>query len=371
MAQHDSTTVSLFDPITVGAMRLPNRIFMAPLTRNRANHADDAPRPLNAEYYAQRASAGLLIAEATQITPQGKGYAFTPGIYSDAQIAGWKDVTNAVHAAGGHIVLQLWHVGRISHPSLQPGGALPVGPSAVAFTSQVFDGKGFVDCVMPRALEASELPGIVADYVRAANNAIAAGFDGVEIHSANGYLLDEFLRDGANQRTDEYGGSIENRVRFPLEVVRAVVDAIGKDRVGIRISPVTPFGDLRDSTPAQTFGHYVDELAKTGIAYLHVIEGSTGGARDLPGVDYADLRARFPGPYIANNGYDRALALDSVASGRVDAVAFGRLYIANPDLVERLRENAPLNEPDGTTFYGGDAKGYTDYPTLATSGARA
>ena len=371
MAQSNPKTVSLFDPITIGAMKLPNRIFMAPLTRNRANHADDAPRPINAEYYAQRAGAGLLISEATQITPQGKGYAFTPGIYSGAQIAGWKAVTDAVHAKGGHIVMQLWHVGRISHPRLQPGGALPVGPSAIAFKSQVFDGEGFVDCVTPRALDASELPGIVSDYVRAAQNAIAAGFDGVEIHSANGYLLDEFLRDGANQRTDAYGGSIENRVRFPLEVVRAVVDAVGRDRVGIRISPVTPFGDIGDSTPALTFGYYVDELAKTGIAFLHVIEGSTGGPRDVPGIDYADLRARFPGAYIGNNGYDRALALESVASGRVDAVAFGRLYIANPDHVERLRDDTQLTEPDGTTFYGGDEKGYTDYPTLETSGARA
>lgn len=370
MSQHESTPATLFDPITIGALELKNRIFMAPLTRNRANHADDAPHALNATYYAQRASAGLLIAEATQISPQGKGYAFTPGIYSDAQVAGWRLVTDAVHAKGGRIVLQLWHVGRISHPSLQPGGALPVAPSAIAFTSQVFDGTGFVDCVVPRALEASELPGIVADYVRAAKNAIAAGFDGVEVHSANGYLLDEFLRDGANKRTDEYGGSIANRARFPLEVVRAVADAIGKDRTGVRISPLTPFGDLADSTPNETFAHYVAELSTLGIAFLHVIEGSTGGDRTLPGVDYAALRASFSGAYIVNNGYDRALALEAVASGRVDAVAFGRTYLANPDLVERLRENAPLNEPDGSTFYGGAEKGYTDYPTLAETGAR-
>ncbi|GAC1306900.1 MAG: alkene reductase [Vulcanimicrobiaceae bacterium] len=363
-------SVSLFDPIRIGALDLPNRIFMAPLTRNRANHADDAPHALNATYYEQRASAGLIIAEATQITPQGKGYAFTPGIYSDAQIAGWKGVTDAVHAKGGHIVLQLWHVGRVSHPSLQPGGALPVAPSAVAFKSQVFDGRGFVDCVVPRALEASELPGIVADYVRAAKNAIAAGFDGVEVHAANGYLLDEFLRDGANKRTDEYGGSIENRVRFPLQVVRAVADAIGNDRTGVRISPLTPFGDLTDSTPNETFARFVAGLESLGIAFIHVIEGDTGNDRTIAGVDYDALRKSFSGAYIVNNGYDRALALESVASGRVDAVAFGRTYIANPDLVERLREDAPLNEADGSTFYGGTEKGYTDYPTLAASGAR-
>jgi len=362
--------VTLFDPIAVGSLELPNRIFMAPLTRNRANHADDAPTASNVEYYRQRATSGRIIAEATQITPQGKGYAYTPGIYSAAQITGWKRVTDAVHAEGGHIVLQLWHVGRVSHPTLQPDGALPVAPSAVPFASKVYDGNGFVDCVTPRALEASELPGIVEDFVRGARSAIAAGFDGVEVHSANGYLLDEFLRDGANQRTDSYGGSVHNRVRFPIEVVRAVAAAIGADRVGVRISPLTPFGDLTDSTPQQTAAHYVDELAKTGIAYLHVIEGATGGDRRLPGVDYADLRRRFPGTYVVNNGYDRALALEAVASGRVDAVAFGRLFIANPDLVARFQDDVPLNTPDEATFYGGTDEGYTDYPALAASGAR-
>ncbi len=358
---------SLFDPIAIGALRLPNRIIMAPLTRNRANPADDAPHALNATYYAQRATAGLIVSEASQVSLQGKGYAFTPGIYSDAQVAGWKLVTDAVHAAGGRIVLQLWHVGRISHPSLQPDGALPVAPSALPFVSQVFDGKAFVDCVVPRALEASELPAIVADFVRGAKNAMTAGFDGVEIHSANGYLLDQFLRDGANARTDSYGGSIANRVRFPLEVARAVAAEVGADRVGIRISPVTPFGDLADSTPHETFAHFVDELAKLRLAYLHVIEGSTGGDRAVPGVDYADLRARFSGAYIVNNGYDRTLAIDAVATGRVDAVAFGRPFIANPDLVERLRDDAELSAPDQATFYGGAEKGYTDYPTRATS----
>jgi N-ethylmaleimide reductase len=354
----------LFEPLRFGAIEAPNRIFMAPLTRNRANHTGDVPTEMNARYYAQRASAGLLIAEATQISPQGKGYAFTPGIYSDAQVAGWKLVTGAVHEAGGRIVLQLWHVGRISHPSLQPGGALPVAPSAIAFKSQVFDGNGFVDCVTPRALEVSELPAIIDDYRRAARNAIAAGFDGVEIHSANGYLLDQFLKTKSNERTDEYGGSVENRARFPLAVVKAVCDEIGSDRVGIRIAPLTRFGDVDDEAPAETFGYYVDRLSEHKLAYLHVIEGQTGGSRDLPGVDYADLRRRFAGAYIGNNGYNRQLAIESLAAGRVDAVAFGVQFLANPDLVERLRLNAPLNKPDQATFYGGGEHGYVDYPFL-------
>ncbi|GAC1552159.1 MAG: alkene reductase [Vulcanimicrobiaceae bacterium] len=366
----NDSSAKLFEPITIGRLALANRVFMAPLTRSRANATDDAPVAMNVEYYAQRASAGLIIAEATQISPQGKGYAFTPGIYSEAQVAGWKRVTDAVHAEGGKIVLQLWHVGRVSHPTLQPDGGLPVAPAALAFASKVYNNDGFVDCVTPRALEASELPGIVDDYKRAARHAIAAGFDGVEVHSANGYLLDEFLRDSSNKRTDEYGGSVENRTRFPLAVIAGVIAEIGADRVGVRISPVTPFGDVSDSAAADTFGTYVDSLNALGIAFLHVIEGATGGPRDFENFDYADLRRRFAGPYVANNGYDRALAIDAVASGRADAVAFGRLYIANPDLVERLRENAPLNAPIEDAFYGGDARGYIDYPVLAAAPAR-
>jgi N-ethylmaleimide reductase len=361
----------LFEPLKLGAIEAPNRIFMAPLTRNRANHLGDVPTEMNALYYQQRATAGLLIAEATQISPQGKGYQDTPGIYSDAQVAGWKLVTDAVHKKGGRIVLQLWHVGRISHPTLQPGGALPVAPSAIAFESKIFNENTFMECVTPRALRADELPGILDDFRRAAKNAIAAGFDGVEIHSANGYLLDEFLKDKSNQRTDEYGGSVENRVRFPLEVVRAVCDAVGHDRVGIRIAPQTHFGDVDDSAPATTFGHYVDRLREFDLAYLHVIEGETGGSRTIPGVDYMDLRRRFGGPYIGNNGYTRELAIESIAAGRVDAVAFGVAYLANPDLVERLRLDAPLNAPDQATFYGGGEHGYVDYAFLDTAAANA
>ncbi len=358
----------LFEPLTIGSLTLPNRIVMAPLTRNRADHQTDAQGLLNATYYTQRASAGLLISEATQISQQGKGYAWTPGMYSEEQVTGWRVVTDAVHAAGGRIFAQLWHVGRVSHRSLQPNGALPVAPSAIKPEGgQTFIETGFVDIETPRALETDELPGIVADYVRAANNAIRAGFDGIEIHGANGYLLDAFLRDGSNKRTDAYGGSIENRARLLLEVVAATTQAIGSKRVGLRISPVTPVYDMRDSDPNALFGYLVDELNGFDIAYLHVIEGATGGSRDVPGIDYAALRRRFHGIYMANNGYDRELAIDAVTSGRADLVAFGRLYIANPDLVERLRDDAPLAVGDVATYYGGTEKGYTDYPVLEDS----
>jgi len=360
---------SLFTPFTLLGKRLRNRIVMAPLTRNRATHGTDVPHELNVEYYTQRASAGLIISEATQISPTGKGYAFTPGIYSDAQVAGWRLVTDAVHAHGGTIVLQLWHVGRISHPALQPGGQLPVAPSAIAPVGQkTFTEDGnFVDVGMPRALEITELPGIVADFEKATKNALAAGFDGVEIHGANGYLIDEFLRDGANQRTDAYGGSIENRMRFPLEVVDAVVAVAGKERVGIRISPVSPFGDLVDSDPTALFASFVKELSRRGLAYVHVIEGSTGGSRDETPFDFHALRREFTGAWIVNNGYTRDMAIDAVTSGYADLVAFGRLYVANPDLVERLRADAPLNEVVQATLYGGGAEGYTDYPALTTA----
>ncbi len=356
----------LFRPLRVGALDVPNRIFLAPLTRSRAG-AGDVPTDLNVLYYVQRASAGLEIAEATQISPQGKGYAHTPGIYSAAQVAGWKKVTDAVHAAGGTIALQLWHVGRVSHPTIQENGALPVAPSAIQPKTQVYNDEGFVDAVEPRALRADELPGIVEDFRAATRNAIAAGFDAVEVHAANGYLLDEFLKTGANVRTDEFGGSAANRARFPLQVVDAVAEVIGKDRVGVRISPVSPAGGISDGNPSETFGYFVAELSKRGIAYLHVIEGATGGPRDLPGVDYTALRRAFAGPYVANNSYDRSLAIEAVRDGKIDAIAFGVPFIANPDLVERLRLDAPLNDADESTFYGGDAHGYTDYPALETS----
>lgn len=363
---------TLFDPLQVGAWTLPNRIVMAPLTRNRAPGA--VPTPLMASYYAQRASAGLLISEATAITAQAQGYADVPGLYSPAQIAGWQRVSAAVHAAGGRIVCQLWHVGRVSHVELQPGGAAPVAPSAITARTRTVllrDGvAAFVETSPPRALAAAEIAGIVDDYARAARAAIAAGFDGVEIHAANGYLIDQFLKTGSNHRSDDWGGSIARRARFGLAVAQAVTAAIGGARTGIRLSPVTPANDASDEAPQPLFEHLVQGLAPLGLAYLHVIEGATGGPRELPErpFDYAALRAAYRdaggrAAWMVNNGYDREQAEAALAAG-ADLVAFGRPYIANPDLVRRLREGAPLNVPDRTTFYGGGARGYTDYPAL-------
>ncbi len=360
----------LFTPIRVGAIDLANRVVMAPLTRNRARPDGDVPHALNVEYYRQRASAGLLITEATQISPEGKGYAFTPGIYSAEQIAGWAAVTKAVHEAGGRIVLQMWHVGRISHTSLQPNGQPPVAPSAIAAGGKTFDGTGFVDTSVPRALETEEIARIVADYAQATRNARAAGFDGVEIHGANGYLIDQFLNDGSNKRTDAYGGSVENRTRFLSEVIDAVVAAWDKDHVGIRLSPFANANGVSDSNPMSVYTAAVDIIDRAGLAYLHIVEGKTGGPRDAAAPqDLAALRARFHGPWIGNNGYTRELAVENVETGKVDLVAFGKLFISNPDLVERLKADAPLNAPDQATFYGGDGKGYTDYPTLQTAAA--
>lgn len=357
-------TSDLFQPYRLGGLTLANRLVMAPLTRSRAG-AGDVPTPLMATYYAQRASAGLLISEASQISPQGKGYIQTPGIYSAEQIAGWKQVTDAVHAAGGKIVIQLWHVGRISHPDLQAGGALPVAPSAVMPVGQVFTGRGMVDMVTPRALELDEIPGLVADYRQAARHAQEAGFDGIEIHAANGYLLDQFLRDKTNRRTDAYGGVIENRARLLLEVTDAVLEVWEKDRVGVRLSPLSPVNDIDDSDPEPLFTHVVKELSARAIGFLHVIEGVTGGPRETGhSFQLATLRRLFKGTYIDNNGYTRDLALSARATDSADLIAFGKLFISNPDLVERLRLNAPLNEPDPATFYGGDERGYTDYPCL-------
>ncbi|PZR00629.1 MAG: alkene reductase [Cereibacter sphaeroides] len=360
------TEAKLFSPIRAGALDLFNRIAMAPLTRNRARPLDDTPHALNAEYYAQRASVGLLITEASQISPEGKGYAWTPGIYSPEQVEGWKAVTEAVHARGGKIVIQLWHVGRISHTSLQPNGQPPVAPSAIGAGAKTFDGKNFVETSIPRALGIEEIPRILADYVLATRNARAAGFDGVEIHAANGYLINQFLEDGSNRRTDAYGGSIENRTRFLREVIESVTNAWDKDHVGIRLSPFASAQGVSDSDPVPLFNRAVDIVNEAGLAYLHMIEGKTGGSRELaPGQSIQALRKRFKGVYIANNGYDRDMAIKAVESGHADVVAFGRLLISNPDLVERLRRNAPLNEPDPATFYGGGAEGYTDYPFLA------
>lgn len=368
---HRNTT--LFDPIQVGDLALANRIVMAPLTRNRAPGA--VPTPLMAEYYTQRASAGLIISEATAISQQGQGYADVPGLYAEEQVEAWKGVTRSVHAAGGKIVCQLWHVGRVSHTSLQPHGAQPVAPSAVrANTKTVLlkDGvPSFVDTSEPRALQAYELPDIVHAYAAAARNAVqTAGFDGVEIHAANGYLLDQFLKCGSNQRRDDFGGSIENRARLLLEVVQAVTGAVGAGRVGIRLSPVTPANDAFDPDPQPLFDYLVRELAGFNLAYVHLIEGATGGPRELVDrpFDYIGLRRAYraaagKGAWMVNNGLDKALAQD-VLTGGTDLVAFGRPFIANPDLVERLRKNKPLAEGDHRTYYGGGAKGYTDYPTL-------
>jgi N-ethylmaleimide reductase len=365
---------SLFDPVRAGSLHLPNRIVMAPLTRNRA--PDAVPTPLMAEYYAQRASAGLLITEATAISAQGQGYADVPGLYGTDQLDGWKRVTEAVHAQHGRIVVQLWHVGRVSHVDLQPDGQKPVAPSAITAKTKTYlikNGVGsFVPTSEPRALDSEELPGIVHDYRHAARHAVTtAGFNGIEVHGANGYLLDQFLKTGANRRTDDYGGPIENRARLLLEVMRAVVGEVGGGRTGLRISPVTPANDIYDENPQALFEYLVAQLAPLELAYLHIIEGATGGPRDIPDrpFDYTALRNAYraaggKGAWMVNNNYDKALAEQAIANG-ADLVAFGKLFIANPDLVQRLRENSPLNMPDKSTFYGGGAEGYTDYPALA------
>jgi N-ethylmaleimide reductase len=354
----------LFSPFRLGDLVLNNRLVMAPLTRNRATKGTDAPNELNARYYRQRATAGLVISEATQISQQGQGYIWTPGIYTEAQVAGWTKVTEAVHGAGGKIFIQLWHVGRVSHASLQPGGAKPVAPSAIAAKTKTFIESGFVETSEPRALSLAEIPGIIADYVKAAENAKRAGFDGIEIHGANGYLIDQFLKDGTNQRTDRYGQSIENRARFALEVTDAILTVWDKSRVGIRLSPVSPANNAIDSQPAATFGYLAAQLGARNLAYIHVIEGATGGPRDNVAFDFLALRKAFAGAYIANNDYTRDLAIDTLQKGDADLIAFGKLFIANPDLVERLHKNAPLNTPKQESFYGGGAEGYTDYPAL-------
>jgi N-ethylmaleimide reductase len=362
-ASHTDVDV-LFQPLKVGDMNAPNRLVMAPLTRNRASKGN-VPTAMNATYYEQRATAGLIIAEATQICPEGQGYIATPGIHSPEQIAGWKLVTKAVHDKGGRIVLQLWHVGRISHTSLQPNGQAPVAPSAIRADAKTFVAEGFVDVSEPRALALTEIPTLVETYRKAAANAMEAGFDGVEVHAANGYLIDQFLRDKSNQRTDAYGGSIENRTQLLVEVATAVAGEAGAGRTGVRLSPVTSFGDVSDSDPQTLFNRAVERLAPLGLAYIHVIEGETGGDRAPQPFDYAAMRKPFKGTWIVNNGYDRAMAIAAVSEGRADMVAFGRPFIANPDLPRRLRENAALNDGDQNTFYGGDEHGYTDYPALS------
>ncbi len=340
---------------------------MAPLTRSRSDR-EGVPPPFAADYYAQRASAGLIISEATNISAQAKGYEYTPGIWSDAQVASWRNVTDAVHRAGGLMFLQLWHTGRLSHPDVQSGGALPVSASAIKPDGQAFTADGMKDYVTPRPLTAAEIPSVVQDYRQATINAREAGFDGVEIHSANNYLLEQFVRDSTNTRTDEYGGSIGNRLRFPLAVAEAVTSTWDPKRVGIRLSPVTemPGGSPLDSTTMTTYGTYISELDKLGLAYLHVIEGTTQGARDYPdNIDLQMLRKRFRGAYIANNGLSPELAANVIKSGQADLVSFGRPFLANPDLVERIRRGGPFAEAPKETWYGGGREGYADWPNLA------
>ncbi|HEY9639070.1 MAG TPA: alkene reductase [Coleofasciculaceae cyanobacterium] len=359
--------LSLFSPVKLGRYQLSNRIVMAPLTRNRAGEGN-VPGALNAEYYAQRASAGLIISEATQISPEGQGYPATPGIHSAEQIEGWKQVIDAVHAKGGHIFLQLWHVGRISHPSLQPQGVLPVAPSAIAPEGMASTYTGEQPFVTPRALELEEIPGIIEQYRQAAKNALAAGFDGVEVHGANGYLLDQFLNDGSNHRTDQYGGSIENRARLLLEVTEAVVDVWGSDRVGLRLSPSGTFNSMSDSDPQALFSYVVSALNRFDLAYLHLVEPRWASATpeaDIAALGVVAFRKLYTGTLITAGGYDREQGNAIIAAGSADLVAYGRLFISNPDLPERFALNASLNPYDRSTFYGGDQRGYTDYPTLA------
>jgi N-ethylmaleimide reductase len=363
------SSAKLFESFKLGPITLPNRLVMAPLTRNRAVPPGMVPSPLAVDYYGQRASAGLLITEASQVSQQGQGYQDTPGIYSKEQIKGWRKVTDRVHERGGRIFIQIWHVGRISHTSLQVGGGKPVAPSAIRAKGKTFVNGTFTDISEPRALELSEIPGIIDDFKRGAANALTAGFDGVEIHGANGYLLDQFARDGTNKRTDAYGGGIENRAKLMLEVSKAVAAEAGADRTGIRISPVTPANDVSDSNPQPLFDYIVDGLEALKLTYIHVIEGATGGPRDIAPFDYTSLRKRFKRAYMANNGYDFELAGKQLEANAVDLIAFGKPFISNPDLVERLKLGAPLNEWDKATFYGGGAKGYTDYPTLQSKQA--
>lgn len=362
------TDKALFQPYQLGSLTLANRFVMAPLTRNRAG-AGLVPSEFAATYYAQRASAGLIITEATQISPQAQGYQDTPGLYTQTQIDSWRKVTDAVHAKGGKIFVQLWHVGRISHVDLQPDGAAPVAPSAIRAETKVFVNNGFADTSVPRALALDEIPAIIEDFRQAAANAMTAGFDGVEVHGANGYLLEQFLKDGANQRTDAYGGSVENRARLLLEVTAAVSKEIGAERTGVRISPVSPANAISISNPQEQYDYVANKLNELGIVYLHVVEGATGGPRDIAPFNYGSLRQRFKNTYIGNNGYHAELASAQLAEGKADLFALGRPFIANPDLVERLKTGAALNDLDGTTLYGGGAKGYTDYPMLADASA--
>ena len=356
----------LFTPFTIGDLELPNRLVMAPLTRGRA---DDlcVPNAMMAEYYRQRAGAGLIISEATHISPQGRGWVGAPGIHSAEQVRGWQRVTEAVHAEGGRIFLQLWHMGRASHPDFHDDGAFPVAPSAIAITNDQIDTpKGKKPYPVPRALEREEIPGLVQQYVAATKLAQEAEFDGVEIHGANGYLIDQFLRQSSNQRTDDYGGSIENRVRFLLEVTEAVVNAWRSERVGLRLSPTSGFNDQSDGDPGALFTHAAQELNRFHLAYLHVLEALPGHMLAGPGPRVTpSIRKTFQGPLMVNGGYDARLGEQAIERKETDLISYGVPFLANPDLVERYRTGAPLNAPDFATFYATGPKGYTDYPTLA------
>ncbi|WP_145544382.1 alkene reductase [Yersinia frederiksenii] len=364
------TTAKLFSPLKVGALTLPNRVFMAPLTRLRSIEPGDIPTPLMTEYYRQRASAGLIITEATQVSFQAKGYAGAPGLHTQEQLNAWKKITQAVHEEGGHIAVQLWHVGRISHNSLQPGQQAPVAPSAIAADTRttIRDETGAwvrIPCSTPRALETEEIPGIINDFRQATANAREAGFDYVELHAAHGYLLHQFMSPASNQRTDQYGGSIENRTRLTLEVVDATAAEWGAEHIGIRISPLGPFNGLDNGEDQEEAALYlIDELNKRQIAYLHISEPDWAGGKPYSDAFRDAVRARFNGVIVGAGAYTAEKAENLIEKGFIDAVAFGRSYISNPDLVARLQQKAPLNEPDGETFYGGGAKGYTDYPTL-------
>ncbi|NHN83836.1 alkene reductase [Acetobacter musti] len=373
----NQTASTLFSPLKIAGLSLPHRIVMAPLTRSRAGQGN-VPSALNVEYYRQRSSAALVITEATQISQQGQGYAWTPGIHTDDQIAGWSRVAEAVHAQGGRIIMQLWHVGRVSHPSFQPDGALPVAPTAMPVPGKTFivddNGNGtWADVPVPQELSPDGIAAIVSDYVSAARNAITGGMDGVEIHAANGYLIDQFINSESNHRTDAYGGSIENRARLLFEIVDAVMAAIGDVPVGVRLTPLGRFMGMGDDTPEETFGYIASELDRRKIAYLHVVEPTTLGTETASAADPKSeaivrlLRQRFSGVMMLAGGYDQVTAEKALSAGRGDVIAFGKLFLANPDLPERFANNAPLNEADRATFFGGDAHGYTDYPTRTVS----
>ncbi|WP_297842579.1 alkene reductase [Pseudomonas sp.] len=350
----------LLSPAQIGTLPLKNHMVMAPLTRSRAGEGD-APTPTVVEYYRQRAGAGLIITEGSQVSAQGKGYMRTPGIFTTEQIAGWKEVTDAVHAQGGSIFLQLWHVGRLSHPLVQINRALPVAPSAIKADGEIYTPEGMKSYELPRALDLDEIPGVIADFRQGAENAKRAGFDGVEIHGANGYLIDQFLRDGTNSRTDTYGGSVENRARFLKEVVESVIEVFGASRVGVRLSPIFNYFSMSDSDPQATFNYAAKMLSRYGLAYIHVMELGAGQ------FDFVELKRRFGGTYIANGGYDAERAGTALSLGDADLVSFGTAFLANPDLVERFKHGEALNEADPATFYQGEEHGYTDYLTVAES----